>query len=149
VNTYVWYDAGAKNIGASALALNSTLNSVALGNAVIPGLPTSTALYGNVNVVDNRPYSKRVNQLNLDADYAIAAGHSVRVGFDWQKTDRYCSGTWIDCSFADSAFETTEIVTVPFSRYMTLSATSPAAKSTVHNGELSAQVLRKPEAPQD
>jgi hypothetical protein len=59
-------------------------------------------------VVANRPYSKRVNQGNLEADYSFLAGQAVKAGVDWQSIDRRCNGTWIDCSFADSSNETTE-----------------------------------------
>ncbi|SPE30343.1 exported hypothetical protein [Burkholderiales bacterium] len=98
VNNYVWYDAGAKNFGAP----NSVLNG-----ATVPGVPAGTPLYSGVNVTANRPYSKKVNQFDADADYAFARGQSVKVGFDWQAIDRNCSGSWIDCSFADKTREAT------------------------------------------
>jgi hypothetical protein len=101
VHTYVWYDAGAKNVGAPGTgdALNgSTISSLAGG---------TSSLYGGANIVANRPYNKKINQLAADADYAFAKGQSVKAGIDWQTIDRGCTGTWIDCSFADRSRETT------------------------------------------
>ncbi|MDD5298233.1 MAG: MtrB/PioB family outer membrane beta-barrel protein [Rhodocyclaceae bacterium] len=101
VNTYVFADSsgpGSKNAGSA--------NSVFYG-ATIPGLPAGTGLYSNDNIYVNRAYSKKINQINLDANYDIAKGQTVRVGFDWQDTTRYCNGSWTDCSFVDSAKEKT------------------------------------------
>jgi hypothetical protein len=102
VSTFGWYDAGAKNFGAPALAAGDPFVG-----ATIAGVPTGTPIYGGANIVANRPYSKRVNQLDFDADYGFARGQSVKAGVDYQSIDRHCSGTWIDCSFADNSRETT------------------------------------------
>jgi len=104
VNTYAWYDAGAKNFGAPGSVLNG---------ATIAGIPVGTPLYGgtgqnNVNIVANRPYSKKINDISANADYAITRVHSVKGGLEWQSIDRNCSGTWIDCASADTSRETTE-----------------------------------------
>lgn len=98
VNTYSWYDAGAKNFGAPGSVLNG---------ASIPGIPVTTPLYGGVNIVANRPYSKKVNDLSANADYTVVHGHSVKAGVEWQSIDRNCNGTWIDCAQADTSRETT------------------------------------------
>ncbi len=99
VNDYVWYDAGAKNyVGGGTSPLNG---------ATIAGIPSSLPLYSGVNIVANRPYSKRIQQLDFDADYALAPGQAIKAGVEWQQTSRYCSGSWIDCSFADQETETT------------------------------------------
>jgi hypothetical protein len=98
VHTYTWYDAGAKNFGTAGGTLNG---------ANIPGLPTAMPIYGGVNIVANRPYSKRLNEFDADADYGFARGQAVRAGVQWQSIDRWCNETWIDCSFADSSRETT------------------------------------------
>lgn len=98
VHTFSWYDAGAKNFGAPGGLLNG---------ATIPGLAAGVPIYSGVNIVDNRPYSKKVNDLNANADYAFAKGQAVKVGVDWQSIDRWCNDTWIDCSFADRSHETT------------------------------------------
>jgi hypothetical protein len=99
VNTYAWYDAGAKNFGAPGSVLNG---------ATIPGIDSATPLYSGVNIVANRPYSKKINDISANADYAIARAHSVRGGLEWQSIDRNCNGTWIDCASADTSRETTE-----------------------------------------
>jgi hypothetical protein len=102
VHSFVWYDAGAKNIGAATGGAASPLNG-----ATIPGVPSTLPLYSGVNVVDNRPYSKTVNQADLDAEISLVPGHALKVGYTYQSIDRYCNGTWIDCSFADQTRENT------------------------------------------
>ena len=99
VNTYAWYDVGAKNFGAPGSVLNG---------ATLPGIAATTPLYGGVNIVANRPYSKKIDDLSANADYAITRVHSVRGGFEWQAIDRNCNGTWIDCASADTSHEATE-----------------------------------------
>ncbi len=102
VNTYLWYDAGdQKNIGAP--------NNTVFGgtNATIPGVPYNQPLYSSVNAVANRPYSKTLNQGDLDAEFHIAPGHAIKAGYEYQSIDRYCNNTWIDCSYADQTKENT------------------------------------------
>lgn len=127
VSTFVWYDAGAKNAGTAALATNASLNG-----AAIPGVPSTLPLYGGVNILNNRPYSKRINQFDFDGDYAVMRGHTLRAGFQWQETDRSCKGTWIDCSFADHAYETTERAEYKFHALETLTARIGADWSQRH-----------------
>lgn len=79
VNTFAFYDAGAVPAGASPFS------------AFFPGLGA------NSNINANRPYSKRLNQFNVDANYAIAKGQAISAGADYQSIDRYCTGSWIDC----------------------------------------------------
>ncbi len=56
------------------------------------------AQYGsNINLNANRPYSKRGQQLTLDADYRLQAGQKITAGWETQDTDKYCSGSWINC----------------------------------------------------
>jgi hypothetical protein len=98
VHTYVWYDAGVKESGTAAGNLNG---------ATIPGVPSTLGLYSGANVVANRPYSKRINQADLDAEYKLTRGQTIAASYEWQGVDRWCNGTWIDCSFADSAKEST------------------------------------------
>ena len=69
VNTYTWYDAGAKNSGAA----NATING-----ATIPGVPTGTPLYSGVNITANRPYSRRDEQIDATADYVLGHGRPSR-----------------------------------------------------------------------
>jgi MtrB/PioB family decaheme-associated outer membrane protein len=83
-----------------ATYMYSDAQEAAVANANFPGV---TAQNANAN----RPYSKKVNQLNLDADYRAAPGHAIKLGYDWQKIDRYCNGTWIDCMDAATTKENT------------------------------------------
>jgi len=94
VNTYFFQDANEAR-AATPSPFNATL-----------GLAPNT-LASNINIYNNRPYSKKTNQLNLDADYRIAMGQSIKVGYDWQKIDRYCPGSWIDCADAATSKENT------------------------------------------
>ena len=98
VNTYTWYDAGAKNTGAPTGTLNG---------ATIPGVPSGTPIYGGVNILANRPYSRRDVQLYGSGDYALGHGQAVKAGVEYHNIQRYCAGTWTDCSFADTTRETT------------------------------------------
>ncbi len=107
VNNYVWYDAGAKNFGAIQGPLAASTNASPLQTANVPGIPSTLPLYSGVNVVANRPYSKTLNQVDLDTDFTVAPGHVLKLGVDWQSINRYCNGTWIDCSFADQSKEAT------------------------------------------
>jgi MtrB/PioB family decaheme-associated outer membrane protein len=61
----------------------------------------------NLNMYANRPYSKKVNQLNFDADYLLTKGQWLKAGLDWQKIDRSCNGSWIDCADAATTKENT------------------------------------------
>jgi MtrB/PioB family decaheme-associated outer membrane protein len=93
VHTYVFYDAGEPKSGISPF--NSAL-----------GLPAGT-LGSNINIYANRPYSKKLNQFNLDADYAVAKGQALKFGYDYQKIDRSCPGSWINCADAPETREST------------------------------------------
>ncbi len=112
VSTFVWYDDGAKNFGSASGVLNG---------ANIPGVASGLPIYGGVNIVDNRPYSKKVNQVDGTADYAFAKGQAIKAAVQWQSIDRWCNGTWIDCSFADSSRETTGKLEYRFHLVETLS----------------------------
>jgi hypothetical protein len=49
------------------------------------------------NANANTPYSKRINKLGLDADYRLGKGQSVKAGYEYQGTDRWCDGSWVSC----------------------------------------------------
>ena len=53
---------------------------------------------GNANA--NRPYSKKLNQVSLDADYALAKRQWIKGAYEFAKTTRTCQGSWISCSNA-------------------------------------------------
>ena len=93
VNTYVFYDAGEPKSGASPF--NTAL-----------GLPLGT-LGSNINIYANRPYSKKLNTVNLDGDYRVANGQFVKAGYEYQQIDRNCPDSWINCADATQARENT------------------------------------------
>jgi MtrB/PioB family decaheme-associated outer membrane protein len=94
VETFVFYDANIPK-GAAASPFNAAL-----------GLAPNT-LGSNVNIFNNRPQSKKVNQFDLDADYALGHGHKLTGGYDWQKIERECDGTWISCINANKSIDRT------------------------------------------
>jgi MtrB/PioB family decaheme-associated outer membrane protein len=61
----------------------------------------------NSNIYNNRPLSKQQTLYKLDTDYRLAPGHVIAGGFEWEKIDRACKGTWIACADADEAKEKT------------------------------------------
>ena len=113
VNTYGFYDAGEAKAGTPSVFA-----------AYFPGLAS------NVTLNANRPYSKRLNQLNLDADYRVMAGHTVKAAFERQDLDRYCTGSWIDCADANRTRENTFRLEWRATGWDTLSARLGAAHSS-------------------
>ncbi len=61
----------------------------------------------NLNMYNNRSYSKKLNQLNLDADYKLSRAQALKFGFDYQTIDRSCDGAWINCADAPTTKEGT------------------------------------------
>jgi MtrB/PioB family decaheme-associated outer membrane protein len=92
VNTYLFQDANETKGGVSPFA----------GRV---GLPA--AVGSNTNIYANRAYSKQVNQVNLQSEFAVAKKQWVEAGYDWQKIDRSCSGAWINCADAPTTNEHT------------------------------------------
>ncbi|HYM35156.1 MAG TPA: MtrB/PioB family outer membrane beta-barrel protein, partial [Steroidobacteraceae bacterium] len=70
------------------------------------GLPAA-ALRSNANINASRPYSKTLHQMNADADYFLMKGNWLKGGYEWQRIDRSCNGTWIDCVDAARTQENT------------------------------------------
>jgi len=97
VNTYLFYDNGEAPSG-GASGFNSAL-----------GLAPGT-LQSNINIYNNRPYSKRLNEYSVDADYNFVKGQWLKAGLDYQQIDRYCTGTWIDCADASRTREETALL---------------------------------------
>jgi MtrB/PioB family decaheme-associated outer membrane protein len=95
VNTYIFQDLNGATAGNSAynLPLGLPANAIGAGN--------------NGGILANRALSKTVNQVNLDADYRLTKEQTVKLGYDWQKIERYCDGSWIDCATADATKENT------------------------------------------
>lgn len=90
VNTYAFYDAN-EPPATTASPFNAVLG-------LAPG-----ALASNINIYANRPYSKKTNQFNADADYVVSRGQSLKAGYEWQEIDRNCPGSWINCADAPRA----------------------------------------------
>jgi len=85
VNSFQFSDAG------ETLAVNTSF----------PGLQAN-----NVNA--NRPYSRKQNQFTADVDYGFSPGQHVKVGYEYQKVDHACPGSWISC--ADAAVTNEKIL---------------------------------------
>jgi hypothetical protein len=92
VNIYQYADAG------EAAAANASF-------AAGPNNPLGAVLAQNANA--NRPYGTRLNQANFDADYALGGGQWIKGGYDFQKIDRACAGSWIDCADVATTDENT------------------------------------------
>ena len=95
INIYLFQDANESKTGVSPFA---GLN----------GLPTT--LGSNTNIYANRPYSKKINQLNLQAERALGKKEKkqyLQAGYDWQRIDRSCPGSWINCADVPKTNENT------------------------------------------
>jgi MtrB/PioB family decaheme-associated outer membrane protein len=62
------------------------------------GNPLGAVLAQNANA--NRPYSKKVNQANANAELAVSKSEWVKAGYDFERINRACTGSWIDCADA-------------------------------------------------
>ena len=94
VRTFIFQDANEAR-AAAASPFNAAL-----------GLPANT-LGSNINIYANRPYSKKVNQFDLDGNYQVARGQVVAAGYEYQQIDRQCDGSWINCADAPKSRENT------------------------------------------
>jgi MtrB/PioB family decaheme-associated outer membrane protein len=94
VKQFVFYDVNIPP-GAAPSAFNAAL-----------GLPAGT-LSSNINIFNNRPHSRRLNQADLDADYALLPGQNIALGYRWQGIKRFCHDTWIECENAPTSNEST------------------------------------------
>ena len=112
IHTYSSYDAGEAATGTSPF--NATM--VALGL-----VPAGTTLGSNINIYNNRPYSKKSNEFNADAAYALGRGQSVKGEYQWQQIDRNCTGSWVNCADATKSTENTARVTYDASMAETVS----------------------------
>jgi MtrB/PioB family decaheme-associated outer membrane protein len=92
VNIYLFQDANESKSGVSPFA---GLN----------GLPAT--LGSNTNIYANRAYSKKINQLNLQSERSVGKRQYLQAGYDWQRIDRSCSGSWINCADAPTTNENT------------------------------------------
>jgi len=69
------------------------------------GNPYGAVVAQNANA--NRSYSRRVQQVNVEGDYALAKGQWIKAGYDFEKIERRCNGSWIDCADAPTNNENT------------------------------------------
>jgi MtrB/PioB family decaheme-associated outer membrane protein len=92
VNLYGYYDLNNPANGASPFAYL---------------FPTLTGLGQNFNINANTPYSRRLQQLSVDADWRASPGQHLTLGADGQQTTRWCRDSWVDCANAAHSRETT------------------------------------------
>jgi hypothetical protein len=114
VNTYGFYDAGELKTG------------VSLFNAAFP----AAGLGSNANLNANRAYSRKLNQGNLDGDFAFAPGQVLSAGFEKQRIERWCNGSWIACVDANKADENTGRLEFRFNAMDSLTGRVGVARST-------------------
>ncbi len=92
IHTYLFQDANEAKSGVSPFA-------------GLYGLPAN--LGSNTNIYSNRAYSKQTNQVNLQTEYALTKKQYVEAGYDWQRLDRSCTDSWINCADAPTTNENT------------------------------------------
>lgn len=99
VRTYGFYDA---NEPAGTASIDAAF-------AAALGVPAAQ-LKSNANINASRPYSRRLKQLNGDANLHLGAVNALKAGYEWQQIDRWCSGSWIDCVDAATTRENTGLL---------------------------------------
>jgi len=77
-------------------------NTTAVNTYRFPDVDTAGP---GVNFRNNTPFSRRVQQGNLDADYSFAKGHWLKAGYEIQNINRWCNGTWISCADTNTTTE--------------------------------------------
>jgi hypothetical protein len=96
VNPYGFYDA---NTTPAATNINSAF-------ATALGVPP-TLLGSNVNINENRPYSRRLNQVDAAADYKITPTEAIKASYQFENLRRWCDGDWFQCADALGTKEST------------------------------------------
>jgi MtrB/PioB family decaheme-associated outer membrane protein len=92
VSIYLFQDANESKSGTSPFA-------------GINGLPAN--LGSNTNIYNNRAYSRLSNQVDAQAEYNLAKSQYLQFGYDWEKIERSCTGSWIVCADAPVLNENT------------------------------------------
>ncbi len=59
------------------------------------------------NANANRPYSRRMNQFDAEADFAVAARQQIKASYGFEKLDYSCPGSWVNCADAPTTHEQT------------------------------------------
>jgi MtrB/PioB family decaheme-associated outer membrane protein len=62
---------------------------------------------GGTDNRENTPYSKKLQQFDLDGDYQLARGKFLKAGLERQEINRWCEGTWYQCSDTAKTAENT------------------------------------------
>ncbi len=70
-----------------------------------PTNPLGAVLAQNANA--NRPYSRTSHRLTMDANFALATNEHVTAGYDFERLNRMCTGSWISCADAPATNEHT------------------------------------------
>jgi hypothetical protein len=104
VNTYGFFDA---QEAAGGTAINANF-----GTALSVSPAVLALLKSNTNINANRPYSRKLGQLDADVDWTFMPGHSLHLNYESSKIDRYCTGSWISCVDAASTKENTFTVSL-------------------------------------
>jgi len=92
VNRYVFYDVN-EAPSATASPFNAAL-----------GLAPNT-LRNIINIFDNRPHSRNDLKVDFDADFALTQANSIAAGYGFERIQRNCRGTWIECENATQSKE--------------------------------------------
>jgi len=69
--------------------------------------PTLSGLGSNFNINANTPYSRRSQEVALDAAYRYTAGRQARLEWKTEQVERHCTGSWINCADAPRSTEHT------------------------------------------
>jgi len=70
-----------------------------------PANPLGAVIAQNANA--NRAYSRKLNQVNAEAEYAVGPRQWVKGGYDYQRISRDCYSSWISCADAAITNENT------------------------------------------
>ncbi len=68
-----------------------------------PNNPLGAVLATNAGA--NRSYDRKLNQINGDVDFKIARWQTLKGGYEFQRTNRGCAGSWITCANAETTNE--------------------------------------------
>ncbi len=93
VNNYAFYASDEPPTGSANAAFVNALRVGPLGS--------------NININANTPYSKMSNQITLNGNYHLAKDHWLNAGYEWEKLDRGCTGSWYNCVNATTSNEHT------------------------------------------
>jgi hypothetical protein len=96
INIYQYADAG------EAPAASTACGSTGCFPAG-PSNPLGAVVAQNANA--NRPYSRRLNTADFEAEYALAPGQWIKGTYGFEQIHRDCPGSWISCADAETTNE--------------------------------------------